>query len=152
MWKIKLLPFYINRNRNSKLFHSHSVSVFLMTLSYHNYLLSPSISHTLGLSLLHHHGHRSPSSLFWIKHYNIAIETEKYLYFYFKKLSIAGMGMRRVYSNPLGTGIGFDFSSPPGISWVTVRYMGVGYGDGEGKTRPNPAPLPCLHAAHRSAI
>jgi len=37
------------------------ISVFQMTLTYHSSLFSPSISHTLRLSFLHHHSHRSPS-------------------------------------------------------------------------------------------
>ena len=55
--------------------------------------------------------------------------------------------MGRGYPNPLGTGMGFNFSSPLGMGRVTGKYMRIGYGDGEGKTRPHPAPLPCLAGA-----
>jgi hypothetical protein len=51
------------------------VSVFQLTPTYHNSLFSSFISQILGLSLLHHHSHRSPSSLFWIIYYNIALRT-----------------------------------------------------------------------------
>jgi len=70
---------------------TQSVSVFQITLSYHSFLLSPSVFHTLGLSLLHHHSHRSSSSLSWIMHYNFAIGTEKYFIF-IKKIIYCGDG------------------------------------------------------------
>jgi len=79
-------------------------------------------------------------------HYNIALGAEKYFYFYFKKLSIAGMRMGRGYSNLSGTGMEVDFSSPLGMSMVMDKYIGVGYGDEEGKTRPHPSPLSCIVA------
>ena len=41
-------------------------------------LSSPSTSHTLSLSLLHHHSHRLPSSIYWIMYYNIEYRAEKY--------------------------------------------------------------------------
>jgi hypothetical protein len=41
----------------------------------------------------------------------------------------------------LGTGMGFNFSSPLGMGRVTGKYIQIGYGDGEGKTRPHPAPI-----------
>jgi len=67
----------------------------------------------------------------------------KNTYIFIKKsLSTVGMGMRRGYPNPSGTGID-DFSFPLGMGMVTSKYMKVGNGDGEGKTHPHPAPLPC---------
>ena len=54
--------------------------------------------------------------------------------------------MWREYPNPLGTGMGFNFSSPLGMDRVMGKYMRIGYGDGEGKTHPHPASLPCLLA------
>jgi len=48
--------------------------------------------------------------------------------------------MGQEYPNSLGTGMGFNFSSPLGMGRVTGKYMGVGDGDGEGKT--------CPHSAH----
>jgi len=52
--------------------------------------------------------------------------------------------MRRGYSNPSGTDMGFNFSSPLGMGRVTSKYMIIGYRDGEYKIHPHPAPLPCL--------
>jgi len=56
--------------------------------------------------------------------------------------------MRRVYPNPSGEGMRFDFSFPLSIGRVTCKYMRVGYGDEEGKTRPHPTPLSCLNETH----
>jgi len=53
-------------------------------------------------------------------HYNIAFETEKYFYFYLKKLSTAEM--RRGYTNPSKTKNIFDFLSPMNMSRITVMY------------------------------
>ena len=75
--------------------------------------------------------------------YKIAIGVGKKIFF-IKKYFTAGTGMGS--PNPLGTGMGFDFSSPLVMGRVTGKYMRIGYGDGEGKTRPHPAPLPCLLA------
>jgi len=55
-----------------------------------------------------------------------------------KQLSNAGMGIRRGYPNPSGTGMRLYFSSPVGMGRVTGKYMRVRYGDEEGKTRPHP--------------
>lgn len=73
-------------------------------------------------------------------HYNIALEAEKYFYFLRKKLSTAGMGMRRGFPNSLGMKMRFDFSSSLGIDRVTR----VEYENGEGKIRVHPASLSCL--------
>jgi len=80
-----------------------------------------------------------------IMHYNIYLGIAKKTSIFIKKIILnAGTGMRRGYLNPSGMGMGFTFSSPLGMSWVTGKYMRIGYGDGECKTRPHPAPLPCL--------
>ncbi|AES89676.1 hypothetical protein MTR_4g078450 [Medicago truncatula] len=52
--------------------------------------------------------------------------------------------MAREYPNPLGTVMGFNFSSLLDMSRVTGKYMGVEDGDGEDKTRPHPASLSSL--------
>jgi len=52
--------------------------------------------------------------------------------------------MGREYPNPLGTEMGFNFSSPLGMRRVTGKYMGVEDEDREGKTRPHPVLFSCL--------
>jgi len=77
-------PFYINRNQNRRSFYSHNQES--QSFWWHSLIIvlsSPSISHTLSLSLLYHHSHCSPSSLCWIIHYNIVFRTEKYFYFFY---------------------------------------------------------------------
>jgi len=62
-------------------------------------------------------------------------------YFLLKKMIQCGTEMGRGYPNPLGTVMGFNFSSPLGMSRVTGKYMRIEYGDGECKTRPHPRPI-----------
>jgi len=82
-------------------------------------------------------------------HYNISLGVEKNFYFLLKKIIQCRDGMGRGYPNPLGTGMGFNFSSPLGLSRVTSKYMRIKYRDEECKTHPHPAPLPCLIILHR---
>jgi len=135
---------YVETETLNHFAHTVRVSVFKMTLTYYSSLLSPFISHTLNLSLLHHHSHRSSSSLSWIKHYNIALGGWKILLFLLKELSIARMEMEWVYPNPSKTGMRFDLSSPLDMGRVAGKYMWVGCEDGEGKTILHPASLSCL--------
>jgi len=51
--------------------------------------------------------------------------------------------MGQEYPNPLGTGMGFNFSSPLGMSRVTDKYMRLGMGTGTGMTKPVPTPPHC---------
>jgi len=95
-----------------------------MIVTYHSSLLYPYISHTLDFSLLHHHGHRSSSSLYWIMYYNIALGAKNTSIFIKKKnYPLRRMDIGQVYPNMLS------------IIRVMGKYMGVSYGDGEGKTR-----------------
>jgi len=79
-----------------------------------------------------------------IIHYNISLRVAKKLLFFIKKIIQCGNAMGRGYSNPSGTGMRFNLSSPLGMDMVAGKYMRIGYGDGECKTHLHPAPLPCL--------
>jgi len=134
--------FYINKNQKPKSYFTHTdrVSVF-QTLAYHSSLFSPSIFHTLGLFLLHHHSRWSSLSLWWVIHYNIALGLKNTFTSIRKKLSTIGMRMGQRYLNPSGTGMWFDFSSLLGMGRVTGKYMRVGMGTE--KVKPVPTPPHC---------
>jgi len=112
---------WIETQTTSHFIHVVRVSFYYVkqeSLTYEFSLFWHSTSHTLGLSLLHHHSYRSSSSLCWIIHYNIVFETRK-------KLFTLKMWMMQKYPNPLKTRMWFNFSSLLNIDKIMCKYIRV---------------------------